>query len=67
MVDGFTDAGNFSLNWSYACCEECLHAMLDIECGPGNWRASETEGENGGYYYNLATGEDTGWYYTEWY
>ena len=62
MMDGFTDCcGN------YACKEECLHEMLDNECGKYNWGVSDDEGENGGYYYNLTTGEDTGWFYTEWY
>lgn len=62
MVDGFTD-----LFGGYACSEKCLHAVLNKECGEGNWGISENEGENGGYYYNLKTGEDTGWFYTEWF
>lgn len=67
MTDGFTDCGPMVLHVSYACSEECLHELLDQECGSDNWGISEDEGEYGGYYYNIETGEDTGWFYTEWY
>lgn len=61
MLDGYMDNSG-----GYACSDECLKVMLDKECGPDNWEGRPDCGENDGYYYNLTTGEDTGWFYTDW-
>lgn len=51
------------------CCEDCFEATMDNFYGKGKWRASEEEGEWGGWYEYLNDEdewEDTGIYYTEW-
>ena len=62
MVDGFTDGEEF-----YACVDCFEQAMCETF---GEWRKSNEQGYNGGYYdaYEPREGAwyDTGVYWTEW-
>ena len=63
------DAGFMAGDGEYYCCEECFESMMNKEYGEGKWKATEEEGESGGFYAYLEgdVWEDTGWFYTEWY
>ena len=61
---GYTVDGGF-----WYCCEDCFEPTMDNDYGKGNWRGTDEEGDNGGFYEYLSDGEweDTGVYWTEWY
>ena len=63
------DAGFMAGDGEYYCCEECFEPMMDRDYGKGKWRATDEEGDRGGYYEYLDGDEweDTGLFYTEWY
>ena len=50
------------------CCEDCFEDAMNKTYGKGQWRPTDEEGSNGGFYEQLDGGcwEDTGVYYTEW-
>lgn len=54
--------------WWY-CCEECFESTMDTEYGKGKWRATDKEGEYGGFYEALndeGAWEDTSIFWTQW-
>lgn len=63
------DAGFMAGDGDWYSCEDCFNDAMDRTYGKGNWRSSEDEGENGGWYEYLDEDkwEDTGIFYTEWY
>ena len=63
------DAGFMADDGSWYSCEECFEDAMDKTYGKGMWRASEEEGEYGGWYENFDGEEwvDTSVFYTEWY
>ena len=63
------DSGFMANDGGWYSCEKCFDNAMDRTYGKGKWRASESEGENGGWYESLDEDEwvDTGIFYTEWY
>ena len=63
------DMGFVGGDGEWYCCQSCFDSAMNTDYGKDGWRATEDEGEYGGYYeYLKADGEweDTGIYYTEW-
>lgn len=61
--------GYMSDDGCYYSCEDCFEADMDESYGKGKWRATEEEGEYGGFYEALDDNgkwEDTTIFYTEW-
>lgn len=63
------DAGFTAGDGEWYCCEDCFESVMDRDYGKGKWRATEEEGEYGGFYEYLDNNrwEDTAIFYTEWY
>jgi formylmethanofuran dehydrogenase subunit E len=63
------DAGFIVGDGEWYCCEDCFESVMDRDYGKGKWRATEEEGEYGGFYEYLDNNrwEDTAIFYTEWY
>ena len=64
------DAGYTTDEGSWYCCTDCFEGAMDADYGKGNWRGTDKEGIDGGFYECLNEDdewEDTGVYYTEWY
>jgi hypothetical protein len=64
------DAGFIAGDGDWYCCQDCFEDAMDKTYGKGKWRASEEEGEYGGWYeaqQEDGTWEDTAIFYTEWY
>ena len=63
------DQGFMVDDGSFYSCEECFESAMDSAYGKGNWRATDEEGEFGGYYEYLDVDvwEDTGIFWTQWY
>ena len=64
------DHGFMECGGEFYSCEEHFEESMDEVYGKGKWRASEYEGEYGGFYEFLDHDdewEDTGIFYTEWY
>lgn len=64
------DAGFIADCGDWYCCQDCFEDAMDKIYGKGKWRASEEEGEYGGWYEYLNDDdawEDTSIFYTEWY
>ena len=66
MTRGYTtDCGD------WYCCEECFEDVMNHLHGPENWRDTDEEGEQGGFYQCLDGGDcgewiDTGIFWTDW-
>lgn len=58
IYSGMTDGHDFY------CAEDEFDSAMDQMFGKENWKATEKEGEYGGFY--EVDGEDTGIYWTEW-
>lgn len=63
------DQGFMVEDGSFYSCEDCFESAMDHTYGKGNWRATDEEGEWGGYYEYLDVDvwEDTGIFWTNWY
>lgn len=64
LSNGFMVEGG----WWY-CCEDCFNSVMDKDYGQGKWRATEKEGECGGFYEYLDDDrewKDTGIFWTQW-
>ena len=63
------DMGFIAGDGDWYCCQSCFKDAMDKDYNKDGWRASEYEGEYGGFYEFLNENgewEDTGIYYTEW-
>jgi hypothetical protein len=62
------DAGFIAGDGDWYCCHECFESIMDRDYGKGKWRATDEEGDRGGFYEYLDGDEweDTGIFYTEW-
>ena len=63
------DEGFLIDDGSFYSCEDCFEVTMDKRYGKDNWRATDQEGEWGGYYECMYNGvwEDTGIFWTQWY
>ena len=63
------DAGFMMEDGCWYICDDCFEHAMNKEYGQGKWRATNKEGEWGGFYEHLNDydeWEDTGIYWTEW-